>query len=70
MEAVTDDVGRVRRRVVTDGLALSLSAFAFAFGVVCGPSAREGGFSFIEAMAMSAIVLAGAAQFAAVGLVA
>ncbi len=68
MAAVVDDVRRVRRRVVTDGLGISFSAFAF--GVVYGLAAREGGFSFVEAMAMSAIVLAGAAQFAAVGLVA
>jgi len=63
-----DDVGNVRRRVMTDGLAISFSAFAF--GLVYGLAAREGGFSIIEAMAMSTIVLAGAAQFAAVGLVA
>jgi 4-azaleucine resistance transporter AzlC len=65
---VAEDVRLVRRRVVTDGLAISFSAFAF--GVVYGLAAREGGFSFLEAMAMSVIVLAGASQFAAIGLVA
>jgi 4-azaleucine resistance transporter AzlC len=37
---------------------------------VYGLSAREAGFSVVEAMAMSTIVFAGAAQFAAVGYVA
>jgi 4-azaleucine resistance transporter AzlC len=40
------------------------------FGFVFGLSAREAGFSPLEAMAMSTIVFAGAAQFAAVGYVA
>ncbi len=43
---------------------------AIGFGFVYGLSAREAGFSVIEAMAMSTIVFAGAAQFAAVGYVA
>ena len=40
------------------------------FGLVYGLAAREAGFSVIEATAMSVFVLAGAAQFAAVGLIA
>ena len=40
------------------------------FGFVFGLSAREAGFSLVEAMAMSTIVFAGASQFAAVGYVA
>jgi 4-azaleucine resistance transporter AzlC len=40
------------------------------FGFVYGLSAREAGFSPVEAMAMSVIVFAGAAQFAAVGYIA
>ncbi len=40
------------------------------FGFVFGLSAREAGFSPVEAMAMSTIVFAGASQFAAVGYVA
>jgi len=43
---------------------------AVGFGFVYGLSAREAGFSVVEAMAMSTIVFAGAAQFAAVGYVA
>lgn len=43
---------------------------AAGFGFVYGLSARGAGFSPIEAMAMSTIVFAGAAQFAAVGYVA
>jgi len=39
-------------------------------GFVFGLSAREAGFSPVEAMAMSTIVFAGASQFAAVGYVA
>jgi 4-azaleucine resistance transporter AzlC len=41
----------------------------FAFGVVYGLAAREAGFSIAEGLAMSLLVFAGAAQFAAVGLV-
>ena len=40
------------------------------FGFVYGLSAHDAGFSTLEAMAMSVIVFAGAAQFAAVGYVA
>jgi 4-azaleucine resistance transporter AzlC len=43
---------------------------AIGFGFVYGLSARAAGFSVLEAMAMSTIVFAGAAQFAAVGYVA
>ena len=43
---------------------------AVGFGFVYGLAAREAGFSVVEAMAMSVIVFAGAAQFAAVGYVA
>lgn len=63
-----EDVRRVRRRVFTDGLAISFSTIAFA--IVYGLAARDAGLSFAEAMGMSAIVLAGAAQFAALGLLA
>lgn len=67
MALAFDELGRVRRRVFTDGLAISFSAAAFA--LVYGLAARDAGLSFLEAMAMSAIVLAGAAQFAALGLI-
>ena len=43
---------------------------AAGFGFVYGLAARQAGFSVVEAMAMSTIVFAGAAQFAAVGFVA
>jgi hypothetical protein len=42
----------------------------WGFGFVYGLSARDAGFAPVEAMAMSTLVFAGAAQFAAVGYVA
>lgn len=57
-----------RRRLVLDGLGIAVSALGFGF--VYGLAAREAGFSPIEVFAMSTIVFAGAAQFAAVGYVA
>jgi 4-azaleucine resistance transporter AzlC len=54
--------------VLLDGAGIAVSALGFGF--VYGLSAREVGFSPIEAMAMSLIVFGGAAQFAAVGYVA
>jgi 4-azaleucine resistance transporter AzlC len=56
-----------RRRLVLDGLGII--ATAAGFGLVYGLSARAAGFSPLEASAMSTIVFAGAAQFAAVGYV-
>ena len=50
--------------------ALGITVSAVGFGFVYGLSAREAGFSPIEAIAMSVLVFAGAAQFAAVGYVA
>jgi 4-azaleucine resistance transporter AzlC len=57
-----------RRRLLVEALAIGVSAAGFGF--VYGLSARDAGFSPAEAMAMSTIVFAGAAQFAAVGYVA
>lgn len=57
-----------RRRLLTEALGIAVSAIGFGF--VYGLSARDAGFSPIEAVAMSTIVFAGAAQFAAVGYVA
>ena len=57
-----------RRRLATDAIGIGVSAAGFGF--VYGLSARGAGFSPVEAMAMSTIVFAGAAQFAAVGYVA
>ncbi|MEP6638120.1 MAG: AzlC family ABC transporter permease [Chloroflexota bacterium] len=67
---MTDDIDRraSRRRLLADALGIGVSAAGFGF--VYGLSARQAGFSPIEAMAMSTIVFAGAAQFAAVGYLA
>src|SRR5262245_980721 len=56
-----------RRRLIVEALGIAVSATGFGF--VYGLSAREAGFSPLEAMAMSTIVFAGAAQFAAIGYV-
>ena len=57
-----------RRRLVLDGLGIVVSAAGFGF--VYGLTARTvGHFSPAEAMAMSVIAFAGAAQFAAIGWV-
>ncbi|MBX3029416.1 MAG: AzlC family ABC transporter permease [Chloroflexi bacterium] len=58
----------MRRRILVDGTGIAVSAFAF--GVVYGLAARQEGMSLVEGLAMSIIVFAGAAQFAAVGLLA
>ncbi len=57
-----------RRQLVIESLGIAVSAIGFGF--VYGLAARETGFSPIEAVAMSTLVFAGAAQFAAVGYVA
>ncbi|MDO8485638.1 MAG: AzlC family ABC transporter permease [Candidatus Limnocylindrales bacterium] len=57
-----------RRRLAVEALGIGLSAMGFGF--VYGLAAREAGFSPVEAVAMSTLVFAGAAQFAAVGYVA
>jgi len=62
------DLATARRRLVVDGLGIL--ATAAGFGFVYGLSARTAGFSPLEASAMSVLVFAGAAQFAAVGYVA
>ena len=49
---------------------MGIAVSAIGFGFVYGLSAREAGFSAIEALAMSVFVFGGAAQFAAVGYVA
>ena len=56
-----------RRQLLLDALGIAVSAAGFGF--VYGLAAREAGFSPIEVIAMSTIVFAGAAQFAAVGYV-
>ena len=66
--AAGEDLDTSRRRLLVDGTGIAVSALGFGF--VYGLSAREVGFSPIEAIAMSVIVFGGAAQFAAVGYVA
>jgi len=63
-----DDPRSSRRELAIGALGIALSAGGFGF--VYGLSARDAGFSPVEAMAMSTLVFAGAAQFAAVGYVA
>jgi 4-azaleucine resistance transporter AzlC len=57
-----------RRRLVIESIGIAISAVGFGF--VYGLAARDAGFSALEVMAMSSLVFAGAAQFAAVGYVA
>jgi 4-azaleucine resistance transporter AzlC len=59
---------RTRRQLVWETAAVAPSAAAF--GLVYGLAARDAGLSLAETVAMSVIVLAGSAQFAAVGLLA
>jgi 4-azaleucine resistance transporter AzlC len=62
------DVRESRVQLLKDSLGIMVAAAGF--GLVYGRSAREAGFSPVEAGAMSVLVFAGAAQFAAVGYVA
>ena len=62
------DLATSRRQLVVDALAIGVSTLGFGF--VYGLSARGAGLSPIEAMAMSTLVFAGAAQFAAIGYIA
>jgi branched chain amino acid efflux pump len=57
-----------RQRLLVDSLGFALSAGAF--GIIFGVAARQAGYSLVEAIGMCTIVFAGAAQFAAVGMVA
>jgi 4-azaleucine resistance transporter AzlC len=61
-------LGESRRQLAVGALGIAVSAGGFGF--VYGLAARDAGFSPVEAMAMSTLVFAGAAQFAAVGYVA
>jgi len=61
------EVAASRRRLILDSLGIIASVSGF--GLVYGLAARAAGFSPFEASAMSVIVFAGAAQFAAVGYV-
>jgi predicted branched-subunit amino acid permease len=62
-------LGAARRRLILDGLGIVASAAGFGF--VFGLTARtSGGYSVVEAMAMSLIAFSGAAQFAVIGYLA
>jgi predicted branched-subunit amino acid permease len=63
----TDQLAGSRRRLVFDTLGIAVSAAGFGF--VYGLAARNAGFSPIEVLAMSSLVFAGGAQFAAIGYV-
>jgi len=57
-----------RRRLAID--SIGIWALAVVIGTIFGFTARQGGLSLLEAAAFSAILFAGASEFAAVGLVA
>ena len=57
-----------RRRLAVDSIGIWV--LAIVIGTIFGFTAREGGLSLVEAAAFSSILFAGAAQFAAVGLLA
>ena len=61
-------LGEARRRLFVDGLGIVVSAIGF--GLVYGLTARNAGLSLPEAIGLSLLTFAGAAQFAAVGLIA
>jgi predicted branched-subunit amino acid permease len=63
-----EDLRAARRALAISGLGFIASAGGF--GIVYGLAAREAGVTPVEALAMSVLVLSGAAQFAAVGLIA
>lgn len=63
-----DTVAASRRRLVLEAAGIALSTGAT--GMVFGLAARQVGLSPVETVAMSTLVLAGASQFAALGLLA
>jgi 4-azaleucine resistance transporter AzlC len=68
MTPAAPDLAAARRELIRD--MAGIAAGAAGFGIVYGLAARTAGLSPIEAMAMSVLVFAGSAQFAAVGLLA
>jgi branched chain amino acid efflux pump len=62
------DLPTARRQLLLDTAGIAVSVIGF--GLVFGLAARNAGYSPLEASAMSVLVFAGAAQFAAVGYVA
>lgn len=66
--AVTNELHAARRRLAIDSIGIWV--LAIVIGTIFGFTAREGGLSLVETAAFSAILFAGASQFAAVGLLA
>jgi 4-azaleucine resistance transporter AzlC len=62
-----DDAGESRGRLVRD--ALVIASYALPVGLVYGLATLQAGFSALDTIAMCLVVLAGGAQFAAVGMV-
>lgn len=67
MSGAAAALSAARRRLVVDSLGIWV--IAIIVGGIFGFTARQGGLSLIEAIAFSSILFAGAAQFAAVGLI-
>jgi 4-azaleucine resistance transporter AzlC len=68
MADASADLSSSRRRLLIDSAGISVGVGAFGF--IYGLSTRAVGLSPIEAAAMSLLVFAGAAQFAALGYIA
>jgi branched chain amino acid efflux pump len=66
-ESAEVELARSRRRLVVD--AIGIAASAIAFGFVYGLAAQRAGLSPLDVVAMSVVVFAGAAQFAAIGYI-
>lgn len=62
------ELGVARRRLVVDSLGIWASIIIV--GTIFGFTARQGGLSLLEASALSAILFAGASQFAVLALLA
>ena len=60
------ELAPARRRLALD--SIGIWALAIVIGTIFGFTARQAGLSLVEAAAFSAILFAGAAQFASVGL--
>ncbi len=61
------DLAAARRRLLLNGAGIAVAVAAF--GVVFGLAARQVGMSFVDTVASSLFVFAGASQFAAVGMI-
>ncbi|MEI6155917.1 MAG: AzlC family ABC transporter permease [bacterium] len=66
MSGAAATLSTARRRLVVDSIGIWV--IATIVGGIFGFTAREGGLSLVEAIAFSSVLFAGAAQYAAVGL--